>query len=46
MHGLDRVCHFEMGLSTWAKRKFEENWPTLLSKAVMKVEGLFGCGTR
>jgi hypothetical protein len=25
MHELDRVCQFVMGLSTWAKRKFEEN---------------------
>jgi hypothetical protein len=27
-----------MGLLTWAKRKLEENWPTSLSKAIMKVE--------
>jgi hypothetical protein len=25
MHELDRVCHFVMGLPTWAKRKLEEN---------------------
>jgi len=25
MHELDRVCHFVMGLSTWAKHKLEEN---------------------
>ncbi len=39
MHELDHVCHFVMGLSTWAKRKLEENWPASLSKAIMKVEG-------
>jgi len=39
MHELDRVCHFVMGLPTWAKHKFEENWPTSLSKAIMKVKG-------
>jgi hypothetical protein len=39
MHELDRVCHFVMGLPTWAKRKLEENWLTSLSKAIMKVEG-------
>ncbi len=39
MHELDRVCHFVMGLSTWAKCKLEENWPTSLSKAIMKMEG-------
>jgi hypothetical protein len=39
MHELDRVCHFVMGLSTWAKRKHEENWLASLSKAIMKVEG-------
>jgi len=25
MHELDRVCHFVMGLPTWAKRKLEKN---------------------
>jgi hypothetical protein len=25
MHELNCMCHFMMGLSTWAKRKFEEN---------------------
>jgi hypothetical protein len=25
MHELDRVCHFVMGLSTWAKHKLEKN---------------------
>jgi hypothetical protein len=25
MHELDRVCQFVMGLTTWAKRKLEEN---------------------
>jgi hypothetical protein len=33
-----------MGLPTWAKRKLEENWPSSLSEAIMKVEGFFGCG--
>jgi len=28
-----------MGLPTWAKCKLEENWPSSLSKAIMKVEG-------
>ncbi len=40
MHELARVCHFVMGLLTWAKCKFEDNWPTSLSEAIMKVEGL------
>jgi hypothetical protein len=31
MHELDRVCHFVMGLPTWAKRKLEENWPASLT---------------
>jgi len=44
MHELDRVCHFVMGLSTWAKRKLEENWLTSLSKAIMKVEGFLDVG--
>jgi hypothetical protein len=44
MHGLDRVCHFVMGLPTWAKRKVEENWPTSLTEAIMKVEGLSDVG--
>ncbi len=39
MHELDRVCQFVMGLPTWAKRKLEENWPSSLSEAIMKVEG-------
>jgi len=44
MHELDRVCHFVMGLPTWAKRKLEENWPASLSEAVMKVEGFSNVG--
>ncbi len=44
MHELDRVCHFVMGLPTWAKRKLEENWLTTLSKAIMKVEGFSDVG--
>jgi hypothetical protein len=44
IHELDHVCHFVMGLPTWAKRKLEENWPTSLSKAIMKVEGFSDVG--
>jgi hypothetical protein len=33
-----------MGFPTWAKRKLEENWPTSLSKAIMKVEGFSDVG--
>jgi hypothetical protein len=33
-----------MGLSTWIKHKLEENWPTSLSKAIMKMEGFSGVG--
>jgi len=39
MHRLDCVCHFVMGLLTWAKCKLEENWPVSLSEAIMEVEG-------
>jgi hypothetical protein len=39
MHELDCVCHFVMGLLTWAKCKLEENWPASLSEAIMKMEG-------
>jgi hypothetical protein len=44
MHELDRVCHFLMGLLTWAKRKLEENWPASLSEAIMKVEDFLDVG--
>jgi hypothetical protein len=44
MHELDHVCQFVMGLPTWAKRKFEENWPTSLSDAIMKMEGFSDVG--
>jgi hypothetical protein len=44
MHELDRVCHFVMGLPTWAKRKLEENWPASLTEAIMKVEGFSDVG--
>jgi hypothetical protein len=44
MHELDYVCHFVMGLPTWAKHKLEENWPTSLSEAIMKVEGFSNVG--
>jgi hypothetical protein len=44
VHELDCVCHFVMGLPTWAKRKLEENWPTSLSEAIMKVEGFSDMG--
>jgi hypothetical protein len=39
MHKLNCVCQFVMGLPTWAKHKLEENWPSSLSEAIMKVEG-------
>ncbi len=44
MHELDYVCHFVMGLSTWAKHKLEENWPVSLFEAIMKVEGFSNVG--
>ncbi len=44
MHELDRVCHFVMGLPTWAKHKLEENWPTSLTEAIMKVESFSDVG--
>ncbi len=44
MHELDRVCHFVMGLPTWAKRKLEENYPTSLSETIMKVEDFSNVG--
>jgi hypothetical protein len=44
MHELDCVCQFVMGLLTWAKRKLEENWPSSLSKTIMKVEGFLDVG--
>jgi hypothetical protein len=46
MRELDRVCHFVMGLPTWAKRKLEENWPASLFEAIMKVEGFLDVGRR
>jgi len=39
MHQLDCVCQFVIGFLTWAKRKLEENWPSSLSKTIMKMEG-------
>jgi hypothetical protein len=44
MHELDRVCHFVMGLPTWAKRKLEENWPASLTEAITKVENFSDVG--
>ncbi len=44
MHKLDYVRQFAMGFLTWAKRKFEDNWPASLSKAIMKVEGFSDVG--
>jgi hypothetical protein len=44
MRELDRVCHFVMGLPTWARCKLEENWPTSLFEAIMKVEGFSNVG--
>jgi len=46
MHELDNVCHFVMGLSTWAKGKLEEKWSPLIIRGHHESEGLFGCGTR
>jgi hypothetical protein len=28
-----------MGLLTWAKRKFEENWPASFFEVITKMEG-------
>jgi len=44
MHELDHVCHFVMGLPTWAKCKLEKNWPASLLKTIMKVEGFLDVG--
>ncbi len=44
MHELNRVCHFVMGLPTWANCKLEENWLASLSEAIMKVEGFLDVG--
>jgi hypothetical protein len=33
-----------MGLPTWAKRKLEQNWPTSLFEAIMKVENFLDVG--
>ncbi len=44
MYELDQVCHFVMGLLTWAKRKLEENWPTSLFEAITKMEGFIDVG--
>jgi hypothetical protein len=44
MHELNHMCHFVMGLLTWAKHKLEENWLASLSKAIMKVEGFSNVG--
>jgi hypothetical protein len=44
MHELDHVCHFVMGLPTWAKHKLEENWAASLTETIMKVEGFSDVG--
>ncbi len=44
MHELDCVCHFVIGFLTWVKCKLEENWPTSLSEAIMKMEGFLDVG--
>ncbi len=44
MHELDWVCHFVMGLPTWAKHKLEENWHASLSETITKVEGFLDVG--
>jgi hypothetical protein len=33
-----------VGLPTWVKHKLEENWPTSLFEAIMKVEGFSNVG--
>ncbi len=33
-----------MGLPTWAKHKFEENWLASLTETIMKVEGFLDVG--
>jgi hypothetical protein len=33
-----------MGLPTWVKCKLEENWPSSLFEAIMKVEGFSDVG--
>ncbi len=44
MHELNQMCHFVMGLLTWAKHKLEENWPASLFGAIMKMEGFLNVG--
>ncbi len=44
MHELDRVCQFVKGLPIWAKQKLEENWPSSLAEAIMKVEAFSDVG--
>jgi len=39
-----QVCHFVMGLSTWAKCKLGENWLASLFEAIMKMEGFSNVG--
>jgi len=46
MDELDHLCHFVMGLPTWAKCKLEENWFASLIEAIMKVEGFSDVGRR
>jgi hypothetical protein len=44
MHELKCVCHFVMGVPTWAKCTLEENWLASLSEAIMKMEGFSDVG--
>ncbi len=44
MHELHHVCHFAMGLVTWAKHKLEENWLPSLYETIMKMEGFLHVG--
>jgi hypothetical protein len=44
MHELNLMCHFVMGLPTWAKRKLEENWPCFIICSHHESGRLFGCG--
>jgi hypothetical protein len=46
IHELNQVCHFVMGLPTWAKHKLEENWLASLSKAHHKNGRFFECGMK
>ncbi len=48
MHEFDLMCHFVMGLVTWAKQKLKENWVVSLLEAITKMKGFLnvGCGDK